>query len=272
MKNPTAIATIIARTTSTRLPLKCLRSIDSEHRNMLDFIVQRCRATACVSKTILCTSTEGVDDILADVALKNGCETYRGSADRVIERLIAVSNEYQPEFIIRITGDNVFTATEYLQTQIQAAEEHSLDYVLLAHCPLGATAEVIRTSALKDVHASIDPEVSEYMMLYLFDPKKYRCGYIKVSEKDYSTYNLSVDTQEDLDRTKRLLEDIAPQSPAALTLDNLLSRIDEAPEAYPRVSLESSIKYPYEKRITYQEYLDDMAWRYAGSRLIEDSK
>ena len=45
----------------------------------------------------------------------------------------------------------------------------------------------------------MDRAVSEYMMLYLFDPKKYRCGYIKVSEKDYSTYNLSVDTQEDLD-------------------------------------------------------------------------
>ena len=268
----TAIATIIARTTSTRLPLKCLRSIDSQHRNMLNFIIERCLSQSSITRTVLCTSEENVDDIMEDIAVKSGADLYRGASESVIDRLISVAKTYSPKYVVRITGDNVFTATELIDAQVNAAEAHDLDYVRLGNCPLGTTAEIIKTEALFELYDTMDRAVSEYMMLYLFDPKKYRCGYIKVSEKDYSTYNLSVDTQEDLDRTKRLLEDIAPQSPAALTLDNLLSRIDEAPEAYPRVSLESSIKYPYEKRITYQEYLDDMAWRYAGSRLIEDSK
>ena len=111
----------------------------------------------------------------------------------------------------------------------------------------------------------MDRAVSEYMMLYLFEPKNLRCGYIRVSPKDYSGYNLSVDTPEDLDRTKLLLQKLKPATPQNVQLQSLLDEIDENPALYPLMPTDTPLKYPYDKIISYQEYLDDMKRRYAGS-------
>ncbi|HIG37493.1 MAG TPA: hypothetical protein EYQ12_08385 [Oceanospirillaceae bacterium] len=51
--------------------------------------------------------------------------------------------------VIRITGDNVFTSTEYLEGQISIHNEQDLDYTRIIGVPLGTTAEVIKFSALK---------------------------------------------------------------------------------------------------------------------------
>ena len=148
----TAIATIIARTTSTRLPLKCLRSIDSQHRNMLNFIIERCLSQSSITRTVLCTSEENVDDIMEDIAVKSGADLYRGASESVIDRLISVAKTYSPKYVVRITGDNVFTATELIDAQVNAAKAHDLDYVRLGNCPLGTTAEIIKTEALFELY------------------------------------------------------------------------------------------------------------------------
>ena len=39
-------------------------------------------------------------------------ELYRGASESVIDRLVSVARTYSPKYVVRITGDNVFTATE----------------------------------------------------------------------------------------------------------------------------------------------------------------
>ena len=62
------IACVIARTVSTRLPLKVLRNVVNEY-SMLDFMIQRLKLVKNIDDIYICTSHEMVDEILEDVAL-----------------------------------------------------------------------------------------------------------------------------------------------------------------------------------------------------------
>ena len=83
------------------------------------------------------------------------------------------------------------TSIEYIDKQVNIMEEKKLDYVRLIDVPVGATAEVISKKALFDYYRNNDPKTSEYMMLYLFNPDKYKCGVIKPLKDDYSDYSLT---------------------------------------------------------------------------------
>src|ERR1051326_7864152 len=199
------VACVIARAVSTRLPLKTFRKVTKEH-TMIAFILERLKRVKNIDEVFLCTSIEPADDIMDDIAADHGVKLYRGSPDAVIERMLKVGEITGAKNLLRITGDNVFTSCEYIDRQVDLLKEHKLDYIRIVKVPLGATAEVMTTNALKRCYAAMDPSVSEYLLLYIFNPKEYRCGTIRLFEKDYSDINLSVDLPVDLRRTKKLLE------------------------------------------------------------------
>ena len=150
------IACIIARTVSTRLPIKVLRDL-TPGTTMIDYLVQRLKTVQRIDEIYICTSSQPVDDVLEDVAIRNGVKLYRGSEDKVIERMIDVGTEEAADVVLRITADNPFTTTEYIDEQIQFVIENELDYARIVEVPIGASPEVIRFSALKDCYAKMDP-------------------------------------------------------------------------------------------------------------------
>jgi len=197
------IACIIARTNSTRLPLKVLRDCGAGY-SIIELLIKRLK-TAGLDQIYLCTSKEPGDDIMEDIANINDIGIYRGSANKVIERMVAVSKITQSDIILRITGDNPLTSIEYIENQVNLLKDKSLDYVRLINVPIGSTAEVIGRDALTHYYENYDPNISEYMMLYLFNPDVYKCGVIKPFRTDFSNYTITVDTNEDLKRLKDTL-------------------------------------------------------------------
>lgn len=257
------IACIIARTVSTRLPLKVLRSVH-DNLTLLDFIISRLKLTSNIDDIYICTSTESVDDILEDVAKKNNIKIYRGSPDEVIERMLSVAEITEADNVIRITGDNVFTSYEYIDAQIDFLNENKLDYCRLINVPIGATAEVINVNALKKCYNSIDPAVSEYLLLYIFDPDNYNCGVIKVDEKDYSNITLTVDVPHDLSRTKQIFEKFKNDT-LKIGLKDIINIIDTYKIANSFFEAKGEIKLPYNKTIPFSEFQDDMNIRISKS-------
>lgn len=258
------VACVIARTVSTRLPLKVLRAVTPGF-SMLDFMLQRLKKVVGISEIYLCTSREPVDDILEDVAEKNGVKIYRGSADAVIERIIAVGELEAADNVIRITGDNVFTACEYLDAQINIHNERALQYSRIVDLPIGATAEVMSLEAVQNCYKKIDPAVSEYLLLYMFNPDSYRCGTLKVdSVEDLSRFALTVDTPSDLQRTRTILQRFQGAK-TDIQLKDILAIIAEhdIPQAF--ISDEAAIKMPYGKMVSFGDFMTDMRERAAKS-------
>lgn len=258
------VACIIARTVSTRLPLKVLRKVDERYR-MLDFIIARLKLVEEIDKVYLCTSTDSVDDIMEDIADEHEIELYRGSADQVIERMIAVGKIENADYLIRVTGDNVFSSYEYLPIQIGHMIEDDLDYVRLDKVPIGAACEVIAFKALQHCYENMDPNVSEYLMLYIFNPEQYKCGIVSLQNSDYSNNTLTVDLPIDLVRTKKILAHYEGEH-LKIKLSEIMKIIDEQniPDAIYQSG--ADVKLPYDKIVPFSEFQEDMQTRKEASK------
>ena len=262
--NKKTIACIIARTVSTRLPLKVLRNVVDNY-SMLDFMIQRLKLVKNVDDIYICTSHEIVDDILEDVAKRNSVKIYRGSPDAVIERLISVGNIEKSDNVIRITGDNVFTTVEYLEEQIEIHNKNNLDYTRIVNIPIGATSEVMKLTAVKECYDLIDPAVSEYLLLYMFKPEHYKCGVINIQNiKSSSNYSVTVDTNNDLERTKKIFE-LYKSNPLEIRLEEIIEIIDENDLPNSKIEFAGNVKMPYGEEIPFKEFQTDMNNRIKNS-------
>jgi len=247
------VSCIVARTTSTRLPLKVLRSVNSDRsKSMLDVIISKAKQSKLTNKIVLCTSDEACDDILEDVAFKNNIDIYRGEGDEVICRLLNVAKKENADYIIRITGDNIFVSGEYIDEQITLCKDHGLDYCRLANVPIGATAEVIKVSALKHLMLTIDLAVSEYLMLYIFNPKIYKCGILS-AQGDFSNLSITVDTPEDLINVKEVIN-LLGDTAEALSLVNICALMSDRKDLFGYIPNGAQIKLPYDNCVTFMEF------------------
>ena len=262
--NKKTIACIIARTVSTRLPLKVLRNVCDEY-SMLDFMIQRLKKLDNIDSIYICTSKEFVDDIMEDIAVRNSVKIYRGSPDAVIERLISVGDIEKADNVIRITGDNVFTSYEYIDKQIEIHNENNLDYSRIIDVPIGATAEVMRVEAVKKCYNFIDPSMSEYLLLYMFKPEYYKCGVISINNlKKSSNYSLTVDTPNDLLRTKNIFSHYNKNS-LDISLKDIIKIIDVNKIDNSIIEFKGSVKMPHGKEISFTEFQEDMDNRIKNS-------
>jgi spore coat polysaccharide biosynthesis protein SpsF len=256
------VCCIIARSVSSRLPLKVLRKIEPEH-SMIGFIIERLKTVQSIDDIYLCTSHEDVDDIFEDIAEEHQINLYRGSPSQVTERMLSVADKTNADVLIRVTGDNVFTSVEYLDAQIQKLQENNLDYIRMTNVPLGATAEAIRVSALRHCHENMDPEISEYLMLFIFNPELYKCGVMRFSEDiDYSNFTLTVDLVADLVRTKEILNANKGRS-IDIKLSEIMSIIDSEKVENCVYLPSGDVKLPYGKVVPFSEFKNDMNLRIA---------
>ena len=262
------VACIIARTVSQRLPLKVLRDI-SFGVSMIEFLIDRVKTIAAVDEIYLCTSTEPVDDIFEDVVCRKNIKIFRGSTDAVIERMIKVGEIENADIVLRITGDNPFSSVEYVDRQIDFLLNENLDYIRLVDVPIGAAIEVIKFEALRDCYSKMDPSISEYLMLFIFEPNNYKCGIIKPFVEDFSKFSITVDTLVDLVRAKN----IVTLSKENFKLENIAKFLndDKLDNLLPKkeIALGGKIKYPYDKEITFEEFSSDMKRRKEASLLIK---
>lgn len=262
------VACIVARTVSTRLPLKILRTLSPSGFSMVDYLINRLKRVESIDEIFICTSNENVDEILEDVAKRNDINIYRGSPDQVIERMLSVGRLTSADILLRITGDNPFTAIEFIDQQIKMLADNNLDYVRLIDAPLGATAEVISTEALIKCNSMMDPSVSEYLMLYIFEPKHFKCGVLKPFSNDFSGFSVTVDLPPDLERSRKVFEYYSGNE-----LEIATSHIIEIYQKFtlPAAVIKPSgkIKLPYGKEITFDEFKKDMERRTNASYLIK---
>ncbi len=251
------VCCIIARSVSNRLPLKVLRKVTSEY-TMLSYIIERMKLVNSIDEVFICTSNEPVDDIFEDIAEEHNIGIYRGSPSQVTERMLSVADITKADVLIRVTGDNVFTSFEYLDKQIEIIRKDELDYIRVVNVPVGATAEVIRTKALRHCHENMDPDISEYLMLFIFNPDVYKCGVMRLSnEVDYSNYTLTVDLKEDLIRTKEILNAFNGKK-LSINLSQIVSIVDSENLENCHYLPSGDVKLPYGKIVPFSEFKADM--------------
>lgn len=194
------LAIIQARLGSTRFPNKVMRTINGVP--LIELLVRRLSKAKRIDKIILATSDDPRNSPLVDHVRGLGCDVFQGSESDVLDRYYQVARLYQPETVVRITGDCPLIDPVLVDKVIAAYEEQCVDY-LSNTCPPtypdGLDTEVFSFSALeKAACQAIKPAEREHVTPYIRE-----CGLFKignyVNDVDCSLERWTVDEPADFD-------------------------------------------------------------------------
>ena len=256
------VACLIARTNSTRLPEKVLRKVGP--RMLIEHIIDRLKMVAELDSIVLCTSTESDDSRLESVAKRNQIEFYAGSPDSPVDRMIDVGKASGADALVRVTGDNIFTDPVYLGEMVRRHESSGSEYTRMMNVPIGLTAEVMDSDALSRCYATLDPEQSEYLMLYMFQPDSFRC-LVGLPEPGLEApeFSLTVDTAEDLERSIFIVE--SSSAGKWISYPAILELHEARGIPHFRFAQAARIKLPENREIPFDDFMADMERRTSRS-------
>ena len=148
-KNYKIIAIIQARMKSRRLPNKSL--IDLSGKPNILRMVDRVKLSKLINKTIIATSDEFEDDVLAKVVSKEKkLFLYRGDEKNVLSRFYYISKKEKADIIVRLTGDCPLIDHSIIDQAIETLIIKNVDYVsntIRRTYPDGLDVEVFKSSA-----------------------------------------------------------------------------------------------------------------------------
>lgn len=204
-----------ARIGSTRLPGKILKTINEQ--SLLEIHIKRILKSKLISKVKIATTDEKDAVLIEDIALQLGVAVYKGSINNVLERFYETAITEKPDWVVRLTSDCPLIDSDIIDKVIQFAIDEDLDYasnVLEPTFPDGMDVEVFKFSALKQAYqqAKLDSEF-EHVTPYIWKNSTYKGGNLFISDcytnrTDYSDYRLTVDTIEDFELIKKVIQNL----------------------------------------------------------------
>jgi spore coat polysaccharide biosynthesis protein SpsF (cytidylyltransferase family) len=215
-RDPTILGILQARTSSSRLPGKVLLPILGQPMLALQLArLARCRE---IDRLIVATSTDRSDDALTELCQRLDVACYRGSLDDVLDRFFQAAKPYQPQHVVRLTGDCPLTDPALIDELILFHIAQDNDYTSNCHepsLPDGLDAEVMRMSALETAWREAHlPSEREHVTPYLRKhPDRFRIGSWK-HPIDLSHHRWTVDEPEDFLFVSAVYEALYPNDPA----------------------------------------------------------
>jgi len=258
------IACIIARTSSTRLPKKVLREVAG--LKLIEYIIRKIKKSRNIDEIYLCTSVDKEDKVLLEIAKQNGIKSFAGSRESVINRMIAVAEIENADNIVRITGDNIFTDEIYLDLMIKYHLQNNADYTRTEYLPIGITSEIMDVKALKKCYKQMNPNESQYLLLYMFQPTNFNC-LVLIPEKRHNkpTMTFTVDTPSDFTRTKQLTK---ANPNKLLNLDDILNICEKEKITNVEYKASETVKFPANLEFSFKAFRTEMEMRIKKSRII----
>ena len=110
--NITGIITV--RTSSSRLPNKCLKQFGK--KNVIEHIIDRCKNY--IIEPILCTSTDKSDDVLEEIAKDKKIRYFRGSLLNKIKRWSDCAKYFNLKIFHTVDADDPFFDGEEMRKSI----------------------------------------------------------------------------------------------------------------------------------------------------------
>lgn len=161
----------IARTDSKRLTEKVILPID-ENNCILDVILKKSSNILNAHKKILCTTDNQKDEILIAFANKYKVDTFKGSKEDVLKRMIDCAKLYDLENVVRVTCDNPFYDTKIIDDLIRIHVNNNNDFTTLNReiIPVGINVEIYKLDYLLYLHsAANNKEKTEYLTFLVED-------------------------------------------------------------------------------------------------------
>ena len=223
------LAILQARCSSSRFPNKVLKPILG--KPMLLHHIERLRHSQMIDKLVVATSDDASDDNLEQMCLDNNIEVFRGNLNNVLDRFYQCARLYNPEYIVRLTGDCPLADWQMIDNMIQYYLDKKLDYITTSlKFPDGLDAEIMTMSALiKTKQNATSPSEIEHVTQYINNhPNKFKNEHFNL-DKDLSHLRWTVDEPEDFVLVEKIYQILYEDNSLFLT-DDILNLLEEQPE------------------------------------------
>lgn len=192
---------VFSRSESSRLPDKALRHLGG--MPLLERVIRR--AQLLPWPVFLATTDRAADDRLVALASRLGIASFRGSADRVLERAVLAAEAFGLDAFVRLCGDRPLFPIDDLHRAaeaIQAAGDPTdlVTSCLDQPCPRGLTTEIVRTATLRHILGrGLSADQQEHITRYFYEhPQAFRIGALAPPQVSLSCPGFAVDTESDL--------------------------------------------------------------------------
>ena len=220
---------------STRLPGKILKKLAG--REMLWHVVERLKRCRKLQDIVVATSVSKSDDIVEELAKKNGWKVFRGSEENVLSRYLNAAKKFNAETLVRITSDCPLISPKIVDKCIELYFNSGADFTcssrLAKTFPRGQDVEVFSLEALENAgkNTSTDSE-REYVTLYVYHsrPDKFKISILKAEDAfARPELRLTVDTPEDLKMMGEVYSALYEQE-EIIPLEKVIEFLDAHPE------------------------------------------
>lgn len=200
-----------ARMTSTRLPGKVLKTVLD--KPLLEYQIERLRRMKFADEIVIATTTNDTDQPIIDFCNRLDLSFFRGSEEDVLSRYYGAAVEHNADVVVRVTSDCpvIDPALSDKAVDFFLKPQKDYDYLRLFQYPRGLDTEVLTFKALEEsyLEATEKPE-REHVTPFLYrHPERYKVKYMTPLE-DYSHHRWTVDTPEDFELIKRIIEELYP--------------------------------------------------------------
>ena len=226
-------AVIQARMGSSRLPNKVLREVLG--RPLLAYLIERLKASHRLERIIVATTTRPEDGAIASVARQLEVPCVRGSEHDVLDRYAQAAHEHRLTHVVRVTADCPLLDPEVLDLVVGRYLDllPDIDYVSNtrpATYPDGLDVEVFSAACLARLHADAKQRYQrEHVTTMVVEyPERFRCQNV-AHAGDLSRHRWTVDTEEDFQLVRAIIEGLYPSTPIFLMAD-VLRLLEQRPE------------------------------------------
>ncbi|MFC9541768.1 cytidylyltransferase domain-containing protein [Lysinibacillus sp. NPDC056959] len=226
------VAIIQARMGSTRLPGKILKTVNN--KPLLSYQIERLQQSRYINDLVIATTIEEQDDLIVGFCKRNQVLYFRGAEQDVLARYYETAKAFNADAIVRITSDCPIIDVQVVDKTIRYfIDNKNFDYIsntIERTYPRGQDTEIFSFAALeKAYNEAILEKEREHVTAYFYtNPKMFKIGSIK-SEIDYSRYRWTVDTEEDFNLIKNIIENLYCENPN-FTLKDTVQLMEENPD------------------------------------------
>jgi spore coat polysaccharide biosynthesis protein SpsF len=195
---------------STRLPGKIL--LRAGGKALLQ--VQMDRLKQFKTPVYLATTVLPADDALAEFATQHNIPFYRGDESHVLQRYYECAKQFGLETVIRVTSDCPLIDAELLDQAIQTYIKENDPNLYLSNTqqrtyPRGFDFEIFSFALLEQAYLkATEPMDTEHVTPFIW---KNKTGQVRIEQitdaGDNSEFRLTVDTPEDYELIRRLIEE-----------------------------------------------------------------
>jgi spore coat polysaccharide biosynthesis protein SpsF len=231
-----------ARMTSTRLPGKVLYEVMD--KPLLEYQIERLGQVRLADELVIATTTNVTDQPIIELCKRLGVAYYRGSEEDVLSRYYEAATQSGADVVVRVTSDcpliDPGVMDEVISLYINNRDKY--DYVsntLERTYPRGLDTEVFSKTALEKAYreAKEQPE-KEHVTLFMYRrPEQFRLANSS-GAVDYGHHRWTVDTPEDFELIKLILQELNPVNNRFTWLD-VLDLLNKHPEW---VQINASVK------------------------------